>query len=81
MFVEPWQSSGKADGTGSLQCQPHERIGAVQSIEVVARRDEPFELAPGNRDAGNDGADAARFLATMKERLEGGAFEGELGLA
>jgi pyruvate dehydrogenase E2 component (dihydrolipoamide acetyltransferase) len=28
-----------------------------------------------------DGADAARFLATMKERLEGGAFEGELGLA
>jgi 2-oxoglutarate dehydrogenase E2 component (dihydrolipoamide succinyltransferase) len=28
-----------------------------------------------------DGADAARFLATMKERLEGGAFEGELGLS
>jgi 2-oxoglutarate dehydrogenase E2 component (dihydrolipoamide succinyltransferase) len=28
-----------------------------------------------------DGADAARFLSTMKERLEAGAFEGELGLA
>jgi 2-oxoglutarate dehydrogenase E2 component (dihydrolipoamide succinyltransferase) len=28
-----------------------------------------------------DGADAARFLVTVKERLEGGAFEGDLGLA
>jgi pyruvate dehydrogenase E2 component (dihydrolipoamide acetyltransferase) len=28
-----------------------------------------------------DGADAARFLVTMKERLEAGAFEGALGLA
>jgi pyruvate dehydrogenase E2 component (dihydrolipoamide acetyltransferase) len=27
-----------------------------------------------------DGADAARFLGTLKERLEGGAFENELGL-
>ncbi|MBO0867301.1 MAG: 2-oxo acid dehydrogenase subunit E2, partial [Micromonosporaceae bacterium] len=27
-----------------------------------------------------DGADAARFLTTMKERLEGGQFEAELGL-
>jgi pyruvate dehydrogenase E2 component (dihydrolipoamide acetyltransferase) len=27
-----------------------------------------------------DGADAARFLVTLKERLEGGAFEAELGL-
>ncbi len=27
-----------------------------------------------------DGADAARFLATMKERLEAGAFERALGL-
>ncbi len=28
-----------------------------------------------------DGADAARFLTTMKERLESGQFQGELGLA
>jgi 2-oxoglutarate dehydrogenase E2 component (dihydrolipoamide succinyltransferase) len=28
-----------------------------------------------------DGADAARFLVTLKERLEGGQFEGELGLS
>ncbi|MBL7256442.1 2-oxoglutarate dehydrogenase, E2 component, dihydrolipoamide succinyltransferase [Paractinoplanes lichenicola] len=28
-----------------------------------------------------DGADAARFLVTLKERLEGGHFEGDLGLA
>jgi pyruvate dehydrogenase E2 component (dihydrolipoamide acetyltransferase) len=28
-----------------------------------------------------DGADAARFLVTMKERLEAGHFEGDLGLA
>mgnify|MGYP002648751657 CR=1 FL=1 len=28
-----------------------------------------------------DGADAARFLGTVKERLEGGQFHGELGLA
>jgi pyruvate dehydrogenase E2 component (dihydrolipoamide acetyltransferase) len=28
-----------------------------------------------------DGADAARFLVTMKERLEGGQFEGDLGLS
>jgi 2-oxoglutarate dehydrogenase E2 component (dihydrolipoamide succinyltransferase) len=27
-----------------------------------------------------DGADAARFLVTLKERLEGGAFEADLGL-
>jgi 2-oxoglutarate dehydrogenase E2 component (dihydrolipoamide succinyltransferase) len=27
-----------------------------------------------------DGADAARFLTTVKERLEAGQFEGELGL-
>jgi len=27
-----------------------------------------------------DGADAARFLATVKNRLEEGAFESELGL-
>jgi 2-oxoglutarate dehydrogenase E2 component (dihydrolipoamide succinyltransferase) len=28
-----------------------------------------------------DGADAARFLTTVKDRLETGAFEGELGLS
>jgi 2-oxoglutarate dehydrogenase E2 component (dihydrolipoamide succinyltransferase) len=28
-----------------------------------------------------DGADAARFLVTIKERLEGGAFQSELGLS
>ena len=28
-----------------------------------------------------DGADAARFLTTVRERLEAGQFEGELGLA
>jgi 2-oxoglutarate dehydrogenase E2 component (dihydrolipoamide succinyltransferase) len=28
-----------------------------------------------------DGADAARFLTTMKQRLEAGAFERALGLA
>jgi len=28
-----------------------------------------------------DGADAARFLVTVKQRLEGGAFEADLGLA
>jgi 2-oxoglutarate dehydrogenase E2 component (dihydrolipoamide succinyltransferase) len=27
-----------------------------------------------------DGADAARFLVTVKQRLEDGAFESELGL-
>ena len=27
-----------------------------------------------------DGGDAARFLSTMKKRLEDGAFEGDLGL-
>jgi pyruvate dehydrogenase E2 component (dihydrolipoyllysine-residue acetyltransferase) len=27
-----------------------------------------------------DGADAARFLTTMKQRLEEGAFEADLGL-
>ena len=28
-----------------------------------------------------DGADAARFLVTLKERLEGGRFESDLGLS
>ncbi len=27
-----------------------------------------------------DGADAARFLTTIKERLEAGAFESDLGI-
>src|SRR3954463_721836 len=69
MFVVPWRSSGNADGTGSFQCQPHERVGAVQSIEVVARGDDLLELAPGNRDAGHDGTDAARFLVEVPDDL------------
>ena len=28
-----------------------------------------------------DGADAARFLTTMKQRLEAGHFEGDLGIS
>jgi 2-oxoglutarate dehydrogenase E2 component (dihydrolipoamide succinyltransferase) len=28
-----------------------------------------------------DGADAARFLTTVRERLEAGQFQGELGLS
>jgi pyruvate dehydrogenase E2 component (dihydrolipoamide acetyltransferase) len=27
-----------------------------------------------------DGADAARYLTTVKQRLEGGQFEGDLGI-
>jgi len=48
--------------------------------EVIAPRSMVF-LALSYDHRLVDGADAARFLTAVKERLEAGAFEGELGLS
>src|SRR4029453_16585132 len=48
--------------------------------EIVATRSMVYlSLTYDHRQV--DGADAARFLGTVKDRLEGGAFESELGLS
>ena len=66
-------------GTGSVVKRPV----VVQDAdlgEVVAVRSMVY-LALSYDHRIVDGADAARFLVTMKERLEGGQFHGDLGLS
>jgi len=64
-------------GTGAVQRKPavvdHPELG-----EVVAVRSTVY-LALSYDHRIVDGADAARFLSTVRDRLQGGAFEGELG--
>jgi len=65
-------------GTGAVQRKPavvdHPELG-----EVIAVRSTVYlALTYDHRIV--DGADAARFLSTVRDRLQGGAFEGELGL-
>ena len=64
-------------------------LGAVVKRPMVVRGDDGGEsiairsmvyLALSYDHRVVDGADAARFLVTLKERLEGGAFESDLGL-
>ena len=64
-------------------------LGAVVKRPMVVRGDDGGEsiairsmvyLALSYDHRVVDGADAARFLITLKERLEGGAFESDLGL-
>ena len=66
-------------GTGSVVKRPAV-VNDPDLGEVVAVRSMAY-LALTYDHRLIDGADAARFLATIKERLEGGAFEVELGLS
>jgi pyruvate dehydrogenase E2 component (dihydrolipoamide acetyltransferase) len=66
-------------GTGAVVKRPvvisDPRLGDV----IVSRSMVYFALSYDHRLV--DGAEAARFLTTIKERMEGGQFEAELGLA
>jgi len=65
-------------GTGSVIKRPvvvdDPDLGEIVAVRSMAH----FALTYDHRLV--DGADAARFLGTVKERLEGGAFEADLGL-
>jgi len=66
-------------GTGSVVKRPVV-VDDPNLGEVVAVRSMVY-LALSYDHRLVDGADAARFLGTIKDRLEGGAFEADLGLA
>jgi 2-oxoglutarate dehydrogenase E2 component (dihydrolipoamide succinyltransferase) len=65
-------------GTGAVVKRPavveHRELGEVIAVRSVVM----LALSYDHRIV--DGADAARFLATVKERLEEGSFEADLGL-
>jgi 2-oxoglutarate dehydrogenase E2 component (dihydrolipoamide succinyltransferase) len=65
-------------GTGTVVKRP-EVLDDPELGEIIAIRSSMYlALTYDHRIV--DGADAARFLATIKHRLEDGAFEGDLGL-
>jgi 2-oxoglutarate dehydrogenase E2 component (dihydrolipoamide succinyltransferase) len=65
-------------GTGSVVKRPvvvdDDELGEVTAVRSIVY----LALTYDHRVV--DGADATRFLGTVKERLEAGAFESELGL-
>ena len=65
-------------GTGAVVKRPVV-VKDVEGGETIAIRSMVY-LALSYDHRIVDGADAARFLATLKERLEEGAFESQLGL-
>jgi pyruvate dehydrogenase E2 component (dihydrolipoamide acetyltransferase) len=67
-------------GTGAVVKRPVVVEDPAVGGEVIAVRSMVYlSLAVDHRLI--DGADAGRFLTTVKDRLEAGAFEGELGLS
>jgi 2-oxoglutarate dehydrogenase E2 component (dihydrolipoamide succinyltransferase) len=66
-------------GTGAVVKRPVVVTSAELGETIAIRSMVYLALSYDHRIV--DGADAARFLVTMKERLEGGAFESALGLA
>ena len=63
-----------------LADMPGEQLTSADLGEVIAVRSMVYlALTYDHRIV--DGADAARFLTTVRERLEAGQFHGELGLA
>ncbi|WP_372339721.1 2-oxoglutarate dehydrogenase, E2 component, dihydrolipoamide succinyltransferase [Nocardiopsis sp. CC223A] len=67
-------------GTGAVVKRPVVVEDPAMGGEVIAVRSMVYlSLAVDHRLI--DGADAGRFLMTVKDRLEEGAFEGELGLS
>jgi pyruvate dehydrogenase E2 component (dihydrolipoamide acetyltransferase) len=65
-------------GTGAVVKRPVVVRGEDGSESIAIRSMAYLALSYDHRVV--DGADAARFLTTMKERLEEGAFEADLGL-
>ncbi len=65
-------------GTGAVVKRPVVVTGADGDDAIAVRSMMYLALSYDHRIV--DGADAARFLAALKERLEEGAFEAELGL-
>jgi 2-oxoglutarate dehydrogenase E2 component (dihydrolipoamide succinyltransferase) len=66
-------------GTGAVVKRPVVVADPGLGDVIVPRSMVYFALTYDHRLV--DGAEAARFLNTVKDRLEGGAFEAELGLA
>ena len=64
-------------GTGAVVKRPI--VVTAEDGETIAIRSMVY-LALSYDHRIVDGADAARFLTTMKQRLEEGAFEADLGL-
>ena len=65
-------------GIGSVVKRPMVMKGTDGGETIAVRSMVYLALSYDHRIV--DGADAARFLVTLKERLEGGAFESDLGL-
>jgi 2-oxoglutarate dehydrogenase E2 component (dihydrolipoamide succinyltransferase) len=65
-------------GTGAVVKRPVVVAGEDGGESISIRSMAYLALSYDHRIV--DGADAARFLTTMKERLEEGAFEADLGL-
>ena len=65
-------------GTGAIVKRPAV-IQDADGNDVIAIRSMMY-LAMSYDHRNIDGADASRFLATVKRRIEGGEFEGDLGL-
>jgi 2-oxoglutarate dehydrogenase E2 component (dihydrolipoamide succinyltransferase) len=65
-------------GTGAVVRRPVVVPDALGADSIAIRQMVFLALSYDHRLV--DGADAARFLATMKQRLEAGAFEADLGL-
>ncbi len=66
-------------GVGSIVKRPMVIQGNDGSETIAIRSMVYLALSYDHRIV--DGADAARFLSTLKERLEGGRFESDLGLS
>ena len=65
-------------GTGTVVKRPTVVADADGAESIAVRSLVYLSLSYDHRIV--DGADAARFLVTIKDRLEGAAFESELGL-
>jgi pyruvate dehydrogenase E2 component (dihydrolipoamide acetyltransferase) len=65
-------------GTGAIVKRPVVVQDALGTDAIAVRQMMYLALTYDHRLV--DGADAARFLTAVKQRLEEGAFEGDLGL-
>ena len=87
IFQKSWLCVGRTEQvnkpgkffSGNVMGNPYVVVRGEDGGETIAIRSMVYlGLSYDHRVV--DGADAARFLVTLKERLEGGAFESDLGL-